>query len=389
MGNVQGSLHPGLEIPKGIKINEALEAMQVGLNAVNDKVRQFEFKNDDLKLVTPYVMQVEGNSGDVLLYEDFQVFFEEYSEYVNSQTYNEKRHKWTLHSQSFMSKNGEFTASWYKKMKKLRNNPARELLRRSMAVMNAYNDKFLPNYMWEALLAVPEEGLDYYETKGALRNTTIDSNMLYEYDETASDGAVTSNVKNHFWGIEGSAVSYEDLKHIKHQFSNYIDVDPNAIIMAGNLTSEDELETIFQDTKTLDEVMIGGINIGSATGIKGLPFVRTSMLRSYQIMFMVADPTKPFIAQLVSDVDDYKGINFETEKINAKFETFEDINGGRYVIEDIGNQVIAGHRIGFLDITPDRYTGNTSRAMDSDGIDEIKGQRKRLNRQWNTTVVKK
>lgn len=385
--NNQGSLHPGAIIQNGNEITKALMMMQEGLSAVNDKTRMYQFKNVDLMRIMPFVQRVEGNNNTVLTFEDFQIFFEEYSDYANTQVYNEVFHKWILNSKSYQSKNGEFTRSWVKKMEKSGQSPARKLIERTTAVLNKYLDVFLPNYMWEALLNVPTAGQDYYVTKGALRNTSVDASLLHSVDATASAGTLNSTVRNHFRGIEGAAVSYDDLKFVKQYLSRYIDVDTNKIVMFGNLITKDELQTIFQSKETKDKVILGSVDLGTGSIINGIPFLETNMLDSYQVMFMVADSNKPFVAQLVNSLDKYQGMNFETENEFEKFERLSDIAGGRYVIEDIGNQVISGHRLLFLDITPSRYTSNTTREMNGTGLSEITKRQEFLRKQWKTTVV--
>jgi hypothetical protein len=313
MANLQGSLHPGSIVQNGMSIQQALMSMEAGLAAVNDKMRMYQFKNDSLNRIMPYVKRVECIHNTVLTFEDFQVFFEDYSEYVNNQTYNEVYHKWILNSRSFSAKNGEFTRSWIKKMELSGKNPAAMIVERSKAVFHTYLDVFLPNYLWESLLVVPTSGQDYYVTKGALNDTVVDASLLHSVDTTASAGTLNSVTRNHLRGISGAAVSYDDLKFVKQYLSRYIDIDTNKIIMFGNLVTKDELQTIFNDNMTKDQVILGGVDLGNGSIIASMPFFETEMLSDYQLLFIVADSNKPFVAQLVNNIIKYQGLNFETE----------------------------------------------------------------------------
>jgi hypothetical protein len=266
-------------------------------------------------------------------------------------------------------------------------NPAAMIVERSKAVFHTYLDVFLPNYLWESLLVVPTAGQDYYVTKGALNDTVVDASLLHSVTPGATAGTLNSVTRNHLRGISGAAVSYDDLKFVKQYLSRYIDIDTNKIIMFGNLVTKDELQTIFNDNMTKDQVILGGVDLGKGSIIASMPFFETEMLSDYQLLFLVADSNKPFVAQLVNNVVKYQGLNFETENDFEKFERLSDVRNGRYVIEAIGNQVIAGHRLLFLDITPARYSANTTRAMDALGKAEITARRKFLNKQWRTTVV--
>lgn len=383
MANRQGTLMAGdIQTER-----DAIGVFRAGLNAVNDKVRRGEFNNRDLNLLMPVVQRVEGREIETLVYEDFQIFFEDYSDYVNPEVYKEIKHVWTLTSKSFTTKSGEFTRKWLKNIKMNNQNPYAKIIEREQAVFNKYLNVFLPNYLWESILVVPAENQDYYETKGALNNTKVDKSLLRGYDPGALAGSLNSDVRNHLRAIEGANITYEDIKFFRQYLSRYIDVDPNKIVMFGNMVTEDELETIFNDTQTLDNVMIGNISLGEGTKIKGMPFIRTDKLGDYQLLFMVMDETKPIIAQLVNSLDEYKGLNFEAEKDLEAFESINDLKGGRFIIENIGNQVIAGHRLMLVDITPNRYANNIDRLMNQTGKDEIKKQREFLNAQWKIAVA--
>ena len=383
-----GSMTAGRLDVGGAWIDDVIENIQAGLDAVNYKSDAFEYKLDDLGLIAPYIKQVQGHNNYVLAYEDFQVFFQDYADFIDPLEYNENENTWTLKSKSFAAKNGSFTPAFIKNAMKAGQDPNRKILERTQAILKTYNNIFKPNFVWEAILKVPTSGGTYYDKFGVLNAVAIDKSMIENYDSTASAGAKGSLTRTHIRGISGSAVGSDDLKFVKEYFDEYIDIDVVNMRMLGNLTTKHELESVFSDNMTKDNIILGGVNLEVDT-LYGTPFMSTKMLSDYIVMFYIADEMQPLIAELVSSIDMFTGMRFENEKSYEKFdrlETVDDLFNGRFVIEDIGEHLIGRHRVLFLDITPSRYTSNTTRAIDALGTAAIANKRKNLRKQWFKTV---
>lgn len=383
-----GSMTAGRLDLGGAWIDEVIMNIQAGLDAVNDKTDAYEYKLDDLGLIMPYVKQFQGPNNYVLAYEDFEVFFQDYAEFIDPIEYNESENTWTLKSKSYAAKNGSFTPSFIKDALKAGQDPNRKILERTQAILKKYNNVFKPNFVWEAVLTVPTSGGTYYEKFGALNAVVVKKSMIKDYDSGASAGAKGSLTRTHFRGIVGSSVGTDDIKWVKEYMNEYVDVNTNDLRMLGNLTTKHELESVFADNVTKDNITLGNIDV-EVDAIYGMPFMKTNMLPDNIIMFYVADTEAPLVAELVSNIDMFTGLRFENEKSYEKFnrlETMDDLFNGRFVIEDIGEHLIGRHRVLFLDITPSRYTTNTTRAINVLATTALTNQKKYLRTQWWKTV---
>lgn len=384
-----GSLTPGRLDLGGKWVDDVIDNIKAGIDAVNYKSDIYDYKLDDMGIMMPYVTQVQGPNNYVLAYEDYQVFFQDYADFIDPIEYNESENKWTLTSKSYAAKNGSFSPSWMKKVMKAGQSPNRKILERTQAILKTYNNIFKPNFLWEAILKYPTSGGDYYAKFGALNAVVVDKSMIENYDSSASAGAKGSLTRTHWRGVAGSTVGSDDLKWVKEYMNEYVDIDTNKLRMLGNLTSKHEVESVFSDTMTKDMIKFGDKDI-EVDALYGMPFMKTNMLPDYILAFYVADESAPLVAELVSNIDMFTGLRFENEKSMEKFdrlESVDDLFAGRFVIEDIGEHLIGRHRILFLDITPDRYSGNTTRTINSDGTDEITNKRKNLRKQWYKTVT--
>jgi hypothetical protein len=383
-----GSLTPGRLDLGGQWVTDVIENIQAGLDAVNYKSDTYEYKRQDLALIAPYITQVQGINNTVLAYEDFEVFFQDYSDFIDPLEYNESNEKWVLSCKSYAAKNGSFSPSWYKKTVKAKQDPYKKIMERTQAILKTYRNIFQPNFIWEEILRYPSSGGTYYEKFGALNAVAVKKSLIENYDSTASDGEKGSLTRQHWRGISGAALGSDDLKFVKEYLNEYLDIDTNDVRMVGNLTSKHEVETIFADNITKDRVTLGDVDI-EVEAVHGMPFLKTNMLPDNILMFYVADESKPLLAELVSDIAEFTGMTFENEKSYEKFnrlDSIDDLKDGKFVIEDIGEHLIGRHRILFLDIAPSVYTGNTTRTIDATGLARIAAKRTNLHKQWYKTV---
>ncbi|RLD60057.1 MAG: hypothetical protein DRJ01_10335 [Bacteroidetes bacterium] len=377
-----GSLTNGSYIVTGEQVTDTLDNIQAGLDAVNDKTDEYEYKNADYNMMLNHIEEVKGRDGEKLTYEDWQVFFQDAGVALSPREYNETYNEWTLHCKEFESKNGSFTPDFIKKQIKNHKQPLDILLKRSEGIINKYENVFKPNYLWEAILEVPTSGGGYYEKFGALRNTTVDESLLEDVIEGATDGAKGSLVRNHFRAITNSSgVEASDYQAIKEYFAEYIGIDVNDLVSAGSLGTENILRGVFTDTIMVDDNIVEG----ELPAIEGIPFRKSKMLPDGIVCFYIDGFDNAIVAKLTSDIKEYTGLNFVVEKDNNKFPTtLGEVQGAKFIIEDIGYQVIGRHQLLFLDITPDNADANGQ--MKPAGFTLLERKRASLNRQWKNVV---
>ncbi len=377
-----GSLTNGSYIVTGEQVADTLDDIRVGLDAVNDKTNVYEYKNIDYALMAGHIEKVRGRDGEKLTYEDWQVFFQDAGVALTPEEYNETYNEWTLHCKEFESKNGSFTPDFIKKQEKAHKNPLNVLQKRSEGIINKYENVFKPNYLWEAILEVPTTGGGYYEKFGALRNTAVDASLLEEVLDGASAGAKGSVIRNHFRAIvNNTGVEASDYQAIKEYFAEYIGVDVNDLKSVGSLGTENMLRGVFTDTIMIDDNIVKG----TLPVIEGVPFRQTKMLPDGIVGFYIDGFDNPIVAELTSDIDKYTGLNFVVEKDNNKFpSTLGEVQGAKFIIEDVGYQIIGRHQLLFLDITPANADANGQ--MKSAGFTLLERKKVSLNRQWKNAI---
>jgi len=366
------------------RVQDVLDNIQDGLDMVNDKTDAFEYKNADYQLMLPHVVRVEGPSGTTLAFEDWQTFFQDAGVAIAQDDYNESYNTWKLSSRSFESRDGSFTPDFFKKQLKNRKDPLTILQKRSEGIMKKYLNVFKPNFLWEALLTVPTTAGDYYAKFGALRNVVVDASMLENVVSGASAGALNSVTRLHFRAIaNNTGIESDDLIFIKQYMNEYVGLDINSLVMVGTMGTEALLRGVFTAPVSVDNIAVNGI---SAKGIEGIPFITTKMLPDNILMFFIASPDEPIVAELVNDVIDFQGLNVTPEKSLKKFpETMEEVIGSKYVIEDIGDHLIGRHKVIFLDITPANF--NADREMQAAGYTLLTARKAGLRAQWKTAVI--
>lgn len=368
------------------EVKKVLDNIKYGLDAINDKSDEYEYRVEELMLLEDQIQRVEGQSGTQLVYEDFEIFFQDGGMALSPQEYEEEYNKWTLHSKYYEIKDGSFTPDFFRKELKAGRNPLAKLEDKAIAIQKKYLNVFKPNIVWEALLTVPTAGGTYYEKFGALRDTTVKESMIEQVIAGAAAGEKGSLVRNHYRAIaNATGVESADLQFIKEYFNEYPDVNVNDIVMVGSLGSENQLRKVFTDSITTDNIIVNGL---PAVGIEGMPFVKTKMLPDNIIAFVVKTPDAPILAELTLPNEEFKGLNWIPEKSYKKYpEELEDlVNGSKYEISDIGYHFIGRHRVLFLDITPDAAHASADRIMKDAGIALITNKRKSLNRLWKSVV---
>jgi len=367
------------------EVERVLDNIQAGLDVANDKTDIFEYKNKDYAILAPHILRVQGPSGTKLAYEDWQVFWQDAGTAISLNEYNETYNEWTLRSRSFETADGSFTPKFFRNELKMQRNPLETLQKRAKGIMKNYLNKFKPNYLWEAILDIPVAGGNYYSHFGVLRDTLVDSSMIEDVIEGATDGAKGSLVRNHLRAIANpTGIESEDLTFFKEYMAEYVGIDPEDIVMAGNLGTGNTLRSVFSDTLTLDNIAVNGL---PAEGIEGMPFVTTKMLPDNILMMYVSTPDEPIVAELVNNTVEFQGLNVVPETSLKKFpESINELIGSKYIIEDIGEHLIARHKVMFIDITPDASHANSDRLMQQAGIDMINRKKKRLHEQWKKTV---
>lgn len=379
-----GSITAGRGIQgNGTAIDKVIMNIQAGLDAVNYK-EGYPASDMDMALIADQIQQVEGKNGTILAYEDFQVFFQDYAPYTNPQEYNESYNKWTLFSKSYVAKNGSFDKEFFKSAMLDRKDPAKKINERTNAVLNVYQNVFKPAIVWSAILEVPTTGGTYYEKFGALRNVAVDPSLIENYDSGATAGALKSNVRNHFRCVaDGTGgLAYADIDFVKQYFNEYVNIDVNDIVGLGTLAGLGQMQKIFEDAQTRDDFKVLGV---PASTIAGIPFFATKMLPDDIIMFYVKNPMVKLVTELVNDVDMFKGLRIEGEKSYTKFETMFDLEGSRFVIEDIGEHLTGRRYVLFLDINKDRASAD--RLMGTTGLGVLTSRKNRINARWKANVV--
>ena len=379
-----GSITAGRNIQgNGAAIDKVIMNIKAGLDAVNYKYG-YPTNDMDMSLISGQIQQIEGKNGTQVAFEDFQVFFQDYSDYVNPQEYNETRNKFTFYSQSYVAKNGSFDKAFFKQTALNRKNPADVINQRTGAILDLYQNVFKPAIVWSAILEAPTTGGTYYEKFGALRNVAVDSSLIENYDSTDTDGALQSNVRNHFRCVADTTngLSYADIDFVKQYFNEYVDVDVNDLVCVGTMAGLGKFQGIYEDTKTRDDFKINGV---PATVINGIPTFATKKLPDTILMFYIKNTRFPLVTELVNDVVEFKGLRIEGEKSWSKFETMFDLEGSRFVIEDIGEHMTGRRYVLFLDI--DKTNGATDRLMKTAGFTALANKRSREMAKWKTSVV--
>jgi hypothetical protein len=380
-----GSITSGNAMFNPQRVEEVLDNIQVGLDAVNDKSDAYEYKNADYQMMLPHIQRVEGPNGTKLAYEDWQIFFQDAGVALSPDEYNEMYQEWTLRSKSFETKDGSFTPDFFRKQLKLKKNPLDVLVKRSKGIIKKYQNVFKPNYLWQSILEVPTVGGGYYDKFGALRNVAVDASMLEEVNDSAGNGEKGSVTRDHFRAIaNATGAESEDLQFVKEYFNEYIGLSVNDLVMVGTLGSENTLRSVFQSADSRDDVMVNGL---AGRNIEGIPFLRTKMLPENIVMFYISTPDEPIIAQLVNDVASFQGLNLVPEATFNKFpSSIGELQGSKYVIEDIGSHLIGRHKVLFLDITPDASHASADRLMQAAGITLLNNKRNGLLGQWKNIV---
>lgn len=367
----------------GAAIDKVIMNIKAGLDAVNYKYG-YPSSDMDMALISGQIQQVEGKNGTQVAYEDFQVFFQDYAEYTNPQEYNATYNKWTLYSKSYAAKNGSFDKSFFKQTKLNRKDPAQVINQRTGAILDVYQNVFKPAIVWSALLEVPTTGGTYYEKFGALRNVAVDSSLIENYDSTATDGALKSNVRNHFRCVADgtNGLAYADIDFVKQYFNEYIDIDTNDLVCVGTLAGLGKFQGIFEYSEKRDDFKIAGV---PTTVINGIPTFQTKKLPDTILMFYIRNTRFPLVTELVNDVAEFKGLRIEGEKSWTKFETMYDLEGSRFVIEDIGEHMTGRRFVLFLDI--DKANASSDRIMKQAGLDVITARKNRETAKWKNSVV--
>lgn len=324
-----GSLTPGRKMYGGEAIREVLDNIEDSMAAVNDKSDANAYKKTELGLLLPFVKTYFGDTGKPVVFEDYQIKFQNYNENSNPSTPNATRNMINLYSEAFEVSNGSFTTSWFRKIDKAEGNPMQEIEEQTDAIMNVYENVFKPNYVWQALLQVPTSGGDYYAQPGALRDVVVDKSLLKNYKSTATAGDIYSNNRLNWRGIAGAQIAGDDLKFVKEYLNNLKGVNPSKIIGFGNLGSLHQLEEVFDDAKTRDELKLGQLQFEGMIAY-GMKFAMTDMLPENMLAFIVADEFAPFLTSLEAKLDRYRGMTFQPERSFNKFGNnmqLEDLSG--------------------------------------------------------------
>lgn len=376
-----GSIPAGRAFNNPDLVKQVLGEIKAGLKAVNYATNELEFKKTDLGLIAPYISTTEGVNGMPQVYENQLQKFQDYNTNTTPREQNSTRDVTYMYYNSYEIINGTFTPDWIKKVRTSGQDPYKEIQKYTTGILRTYENVFKPNIVWEALLDVPTTGGDYYAKDGAMRDTVIDASRLLTPDTSATIGTINSTNRNHYRGIAGAALSSDDLKFVKQYLGKYVGVNPNRIVGTGNMVSLHELEDVFEDTQTKDDFKIGRIQF-DANIIYGMPFAITTMLPDYCLMFYVADESKPFVNEHTNPLSEYKGLQFESMTNGAKFGGDMSDLHGKFVIHDIGYQLKGRHYVFFLDITPNRYSGNTTRTADASFFTELTTHKNMLEGQW-------
>ena len=379
-----GSLTPGrIVLPDAI--TEVMTNIQASLDAVNhkdDTMNQYKMREGNL--LAPFVHTNYGESGKTVGFENFQIKFQNYNANSNPATPNTTRKTVTLYSQAYEVSNGSFTPAWFREVDKAGGNPYSEIEGQTDAIMNVYEQIFKNNHLWQSVLEVPTTAGDYYAKPGALRDVVVDASLLKNHDSGATATMQGSTTRLHWRGIEASVVAASDLEFVQEYMNGYKGVNIQRLIMSGTLTTRNALMTVFEDTITRDKVRMGQLDLEGATIINGIPFVVVDSLPNYAIGFVIADPLKPFIERLENKKEEYRDMNFVPERSFDKFgnnSRLEDLSG-KFIIEDIGDALWGRHKVLFLDITPARYTANTTYVPNAALYTDIASKRIDLRNEW-------
>jgi len=383
-----GSITPGRKMYGGEAIRDVIENIEVSLDAVNDKSDANAYKKTELGLIQPFIMNYFGENGKTIAFENYQIKFQNYNANSNPSVPNPTRKTLSLYSQAFEVSNGSFTQSWFREIDKTDGDPYKEINDQTDAIMNVYENVFKPNFTWQALLQVPTSGSDFYAQPGALRDVVVDKSLLKSYKSGAAAGGIYSNTKLHWAGIEGAQIAGSDLKYVKQYLNNYKGVNPSKIMGMGNMGSLHQLEEVFDDAATRDQLKLGSLEFEGMTAY-GMKFAMTDMLPENILMFVVADEFSPFIARLENKKEQYRGMTFVPEKSFDKYGNniqLENLSG-KFIIEDIGDALWGRYRVFFLDITPDRYAANTTYTPDALLYTEVTAKQTDLRNEWKVSGV--
>lgn len=369
----------------GQRIDEVLENIQFSLDMVNDKSDAYAYKNEALALMESHVQEISGENNTVLAYEEFQVFFQDTGMAISPIEFKKAHKKWTLQKMGFEIKNISFTPDYIRKMKQDGKDPFKDVEGNNLAILKKYQNVFKPNYLYEALLEVPVAGGDYYANKGALRDVVVGESMIENVVDGASAGEKGSLTRNHFRAIaDASGITSADLRFVLEYFDEYIDVDVNDLRMMGTLTTQNYLKEIFNDSQTLDEVILNGI---TGKDIEGIPFNANKMMPNGMLCFYIDTPDKPLFAKLKNINEEYNGLYLRSERDGEKFpETMEELISSKYFVGDVGYHLIGRHLVMFMDITPNASNANADREMQTAGFALLNGKKDSLHRQWNNVV---
>ena len=371
---------------------QAIEEVMVALDTAN--ATEITSRRKDLALMGEMVKTIEGIPGTYELYESFSGYFQDDSEFLDSEEFETEYESFNFKRKGYAVKNGSYDAKTYQQFEERGVDIDREVQKKTVQLIAKYNNIYKPNIIFDALLTVPTDGsgaaFPFGTAFGAIRNYQIKESKLTNYDSAAVAQALGSKVRNNWRTIASdTGISLADVNFAKDYMGDIEGIDEDNLIVFGKSSALSKFRNLFSDFSSVEEeIIINGIPTGvQAFTVNGFTLISVKTVFPKDMLCFVNPNAEYLISKLVSPLEKYRGLAIEFPRDDEKFlSNTKGFQGAKLVIQSEGYHMTGVLDVLWMDIEEDASNANEDNLMQEAGFAKITNKKAALGGQWNKSV---
>ena len=371
---------------------QAIEEVMVALDTAN--ATEITSRRKDLALMGEMVKTIEGVPGTYELYESFAGYFQDDSEFLDSEEFETEYESFNFKRKGYAVKNGSYDAKTYQQFEERGVDIDREVQKKTVQLISKYNNIYKPNIIFDALLTVPTDGsgvaFPFGTAFGAIRNYQIKESKLTNYDSAAVDQALGSKVRNNWRTIASdTGISLADVNFAKDYMGDIEGIDEDNLIVFGKSSALSKFRNLFSDFSSVEEeIIINGIPTGvQAFTVNGFTLISVKTVFPKDMLCFVNPNAEYLISKLVSPLEKYRGLAIEFPRDDEKFlSNTKGFQGAKLVIQSEGYHMTGVLDVLWMDIEEDASNASEDNLMQAAGFTKITNKKAALGGQWSKSV---
>lgn len=371
---------------------QAIEEVMVALDTAN--ATEITSRRKDLALMGEMVKTIEGIPGTYELYESFSGYFQDDSEFLDSEEFETEYESFNFKRKGYAVKNGSYDAKTYQQFEERGVDIDREVQKKTVQLIAKYNNIYKPNIIFDALLTVPTDGagaaFPFGTAFGAIRNYQIKESKLTNYDSAAVAQALGSKVRNNWRTIASdTGISLADVNFAKDYMGDIEGIDEDNLIVFGKSSALSKFRNLFSDFSSVEEeIIINGIPTGvQAFTVNGFTLISVKTVFPKDMLCFVNPNAEYLISKLVSPLEKYRGLAIEFPRDDEKFlSNTKGFQGAKLVIQSEGYHMTGVLDVLWMDIEEDASNASGDNLMQAAGFAKITNKKAALGGQWNKSV---